>query len=232
MAESSRIHAAEGLDLEQAQRRQLRQHQPPDRGADARQGAAGRPPSAAALFARHAERREGHDHAGGAAGARASRRRIRCLADQDRRRRPVRQRLRRGQSELQNPGADGPQRPDADPRVRVRRDPALSRREVRRLPADRRRAARRVPFLAVLADGKRALSRRRLRPFLRLCADQDRICDRPLRDGGEAPARRARPPPGGERVHRGRRLHDRRHGDLPLVRRAWRRAGCTARPSS
>ena len=35
--------------------------------------------------------------------------------------------------------------------------------------------ARRMPVLAVLADGQRALSRRRLRPFLRLCADQDRI---------------------------------------------------------
>ena len=37
------------------------------------------------------------------------RRGIRRLADQDRRQ-PVRQRLCRGQSELQDPGADGPQR--------------------------------------------------------------------------------------------------------------------------
>jgi GST-like protein len=43
--------------------------------------------------------------------------------------RPVRQRLRRGQSELQDPGADGPQRADADPGVRVRRDPDAPRRE-------------------------------------------------------------------------------------------------------
>ena len=103
------------------------------------------------------------------------------------------------QSELEDPGAAGPQRPDADPRVRVRRDPALPRREVRRLPADRAGGARRVPVVAVLADGQRALPRRRLRPLLRLRADQDRIRDRPLRDGGEAPARRARPPPGRER---------------------------------
>ena len=48
--------------------------------------------------------------------------------------------------------------------------------------------------LAVLADGQRPLSRRRLWPFLCLCAGQDRILHRPLRDGGEAPARRARPP--------------------------------------
>ena len=60
------------------------------------------------------------------------------------------------------------------------------------LPTDTARA-RRMPVLAVLADGQRALSRRRLRPLLRLCADQDRIRHRPLRDGGEAPARRARP---------------------------------------
>ena len=36
------LHAAQGLDLEQGKRRPLRQHQPPDRRADARQGAAGR----------------------------------------------------------------------------------------------------------------------------------------------------------------------------------------------
>ena len=46
----------------------------------------------------------------------------------------------------------------------------------------------------------RAVSRRRLRPLLCLCADQDRIRHRPLRHGGEAPARRARPAPRRERV--------------------------------
>ena len=61
------------------------------------------------------------------------------------------------------------------------------------LPTDTARA-RRMPVVAVLADGQHALCRRRLRPFLRLCADQDRICDRPLHDGDQAPARRARPP--------------------------------------
>ena len=68
--------------------------------------------------------------------------------------------------------------------------------------------------------GSAPLSRRRLRPFLRLCAEQDRIRHRPLRDGGEAPARRARPPAGRQRISRRRRLHDRRHGDLALVWRA------------
>ena len=67
----------------------------PISGADARQGTAGRPSSAAALFAGDTERREGHGDAGGVAGARPQRRGIRCVADQDRRRRSVRQRLRR-----------------------------------------------------------------------------------------------------------------------------------------
>ena len=98
--------------------------------------------------------------------------------------------------ELEDPGADGPQRAEADPGVRVRRDPAASRRKIRRVPADGAAGARRMPVLAVLADGQRALSRRRLRPLLCLCADQDRIRHRPLRDGGEAPARRARPAAG------------------------------------
>ena len=40
------------------------------------------------------------------------------------------------------------------------------------------------------------------------------------RDGGEAAARRARPPPRGERVCRGQRIHDRRYRDLALVRRS------------
>ena len=88
--------------------------------------------------------------------------------------------------------------PKPDPRVRVRRDPALPRREVRRVPADGRRRARRMPVLAVLADGQRALPRRRLRPLLCLCADQDRIRHRPLRHGDQAAARRARPAAGRE----------------------------------
>jgi GST-like protein len=53
-----------------------------------------------------------------------------------------------------------------------------------------------------------------------LCAGQDRIRDRPLHDGDEAPARRPRPPTRGKRVRRGSRLYDRRHRDLPVVWRA------------
>ena len=140
MSATIRVHAAEGLDLEQAERRAVRQHQPADLGRDAREGTAGRPASAAALFAGHAERREGHRDAGGAAGARPHGRGVRRLADQDRRGRPVRQRLRRDQPQLQDPGAAGPQRAEADPGVRDRRDPGVSRREVRGVPADRTRA--------------------------------------------------------------------------------------------
>ena len=44
--------------------------------------------------------------------------------------------------------------------------------------------------------------------------------DRPLRDGDEAPARRARPSPRRPRIFCRRRILDRRHGDLALVRRA------------
>ena len=95
------------------------------------------------------------------------------------------------------------------------------------LPTERR-GARRMPVVAVLADGQRALSRRRLRPLLCLRADQDRIRHRPLRDGGEASARRARPAPGRERIS-GRRQTTR----SPTSRSGpgtagWRRARCTA----
>ena len=168
----------------------------PDRRADPRQGAAGRPASAAALFARHAQRDQGHGHARGAAGARAPGRGVRRLADQDPRRRAVRQRLRRGQSELEDPGAARSQHRRADAGLRVRRDPALPGREVRRLPAEAPGRAGGVPVVALLADGEHAVSRRRLRSLLRLRAAEDRVCDRSLRHGGQAPARRARPPAG------------------------------------
>ena len=52
--------------------------------------------------------------------ARAQGRGIRRLADQHRRRRPVRQRLCRDQPEFEDPGAGRPQRSDADPGVRDR----------------------------------------------------------------------------------------------------------------
>ena len=69
-------------------------------------------------------------------------------------------------------------------------------REVRRLPACGARGAGGVLIVADVANGLGALPRRRLRPLLCLCADQDRIRHRPLRHGGEAADGRARPAPG------------------------------------
>ena len=132
---------------------------------------------------------------------------------------PVRQRLCRRQSELQNSGADGPQRTDAVPRLRIRGHPAAPGRKVRRIHSQGSQGTGGMPLLAVLADGQRALSRRRLRPLLCLCADQDRIRHRPFCDGSEAPARRARPPSCGEQISCRRRVHDRRYGGVALVRR-------------
>ena len=80
--------------------------------------------------------------------------------------------------------------------------------------------------------GARAVPRRRLRPLLRLCADQDRIRDRPLRDGGQAPARRARPAPGRERrTWRATTTRSPTWRSGPGTAR-WPRACSTARASS
>ena len=116
--------------------------------------------------------------------------------DQHRRRRSVRKRLRRDQSQLEDPGAARPEHDAADPRVRIRRDPRLPGREVRRLPAEGAERAGGVPVVGLLADGVHALSGRRLRPLLRLRSGEARVPDQSLCDGGEAPARRARPRPG------------------------------------
>ena len=116
---------------------------------------------------------EGHHSARGIAGRGSQRRRVRCLADQYRPGRPVRLRLCRHQSQLEDPGPDGPFDQSADAPVRKRLDPDLSRRKVRRLPAQPAAPAHRNDQLADVADGFGALRRRRLRPFLRLCAVQD-----------------------------------------------------------
>ena len=150
----------------------------------------------------------------------ATGRRIRRLAHPDQRGRAVRQRLRRRQPEFEDPGADGPQRTHA---VRVFESGAILLHLAEKFGAflpKERRGARRVPVVAVLADGQRTLPRRRLRPLLRLCADQDRIRHRPLRDGGQAPARRPRPAARRQRVSRRQGVHDRGHRRVALVRRA------------
>ena len=70
------LYTTEGLDLEQAQRRHFREHQPAHRRGDAREGFAGGASPPATLVAGHAERRKGDDPAGGTAGAGPQRRRI------------------------------------------------------------------------------------------------------------------------------------------------------------
>ena len=115
--------------------------------------------------------------------------------------RPVRQRLRRRQPELEDPGARRPQRRRrrCASSSRARSCSTWPRSSAPSCPTERR-GARRVPVVALLADGQRAVPRRRLRPLLRLRAEQVRVRHRPLRDGGQAPARRARPPPRRERA--------------------------------
>ena len=61
----------------------------------------------------------------------------------------------------------------------------LSGREVRGIFAERACGTRRVYELAVLADGQRALSRRRVRAFLCLCALEDGVSDQSFCHGGE-----------------------------------------------
>ena len=153
-------------------------------------------------------------------------RRVRRLADPHQRRRPVRQRLRGGQPQLQDPGPDGPQRADADPGVRVRRDPAAPGREVRRAscPPSQPARAECLSWLFWLMGSAPYLGGG-FGHFYAYAPIEDRIRHRPLRHGGEAPAGRARPAAGARAEYLARRrLHHRRHGDLALVRRAWPRA--------
>ncbi len=98
------------------------------------------------------------------------------------------------------------------------------------LPTEASRA-RGVLLVALLANGLCALSRRRIWPFLRLRADQDRIRHRPLRNGDETSARCPRPAPRGKRICRRPQLHDCGHGHLALVRRSGERRTATVRPS-
>ena len=85
--------------------------------------------------------------------------------------------------------------------------------------------------LAVLADWFNALCRRRLRAFLCLCSGEDQIRHRPFHDGGEAPARRARPAACGQSVHRRRRIYDRRYGYLAVVRQRYVERRLIQRPA-
>jgi len=83
--------------------------------------------------------------------------RVRRLADQDRFGRSVRQRLRRGQPELQDPGAGRSQAAQADPRLRERRDPGhLAEKFGNAFLPTSGEARAECLSVAVLADGQRA----------------------------------------------------------------------------
>ncbi len=89
-----------------------------------------------------------------------------------------------------------------------------------------------MPVVAVLADGQRPVPWRRLRPLLRLRADQDRVRHRSLCHGGETPARRSRPAAGSSRS-----IWPDPTIRLPISpsgpgMAAWRRACSTARANS
>ena len=182
--------------LDSRERRALRQDQPPDRGFDPREGAAGRKASVSTLFARDAERGKGHHPARGAAGGRQEGRRVRRLPREHRRRRSVRQRLRRSESELEDPRAGGSQYFAADARLRIGRDPGPPGREVRCVPPQGAERASGMHVVALLADGQHAVPGRRLRSLLRLRTREVRIPHQPVHHGSEAPAGRARPKPG------------------------------------
>ena len=143
---------------------------------------------------------------------------------------------------------DRPQQPDAGDRrpragrrrraavaVRVRRHPALSRREDRPVHPGRPARPGRGAAVAVLADGRARADGRAEPPLRHLCAGEAALRDRPLRQRDQPALRRARPAAGRPRVRRRRRLLDRRHGVLSLDRArtsARARSSTTSRISS
>ena len=160
--------------------------------APVREGAARRPPSDAALFARHAERREGHGDARGvvALGHKG--------AEYDAWLIRINEGDQFGSGFVAiNPNSKIPALVDrSGPKpIRVFETGAilvhLAEKFGALLPTEPG-AARRDPVVAVLADGQHAVCRRRVRPLLCLCADEDRIRHQPFRHGGQAAARRAR----------------------------------------
>ena len=211
-----------------AERRPVRQHQPPDRRADPRQGTAGRASTrcSSIRWPRPTGRRSPscsrNCWRSGHAGAEYDAWPIR-ISDGDQ--------FGSGFVEM-NPNSKIPalldrSGPEADPGVRIRRDPAPPGREVRRVPAAGRRGARRNPVLAVLADGHRAVPGRRFRPFLRLCAGQVRICRSTAtrwRPNGNSTCSTAA---SRKAIRRRRRLYHRRHRRSGPGTAAWRSAGTT-----
>ena len=97
--------------------------------------------------------------------------------------------------------------------VRIRRDPALSRRQDRQAGAGRRGAPLRDHPVGVLPDGVHRPDVRpgRLLPQVRGPRDRRQAAARALSRRVEAPARRARDAARRPAMDHGRRLHDRRH---------------------
>ena len=202
-----------------AQRRPVRQHQSPDRRSYAREGAARsesirsssiRSPLPTGRRSRSCSRncsrratRTPNMTPGRSASARAT----------------SSERLRRHQSQFQDPRAGRPQRRGANSRLRIRRNPPLSRREVRRVPA--KVGPERAETLSWLfwQMGSAPFLGGGFGHFFAYAPEKIRICDQPLRDGGEAAVRRPQPPPRKERIYRRPRLYDRRHRNLAMVRR-------------
>ena len=149
-------------------------------------------------------------------------RRVRRLAHQHRRRRPVRQRLRRDQSELEDPGAARPQHARRR-RASSSRARSWSTSPRSSTPSCRRAGSARAECMSWLfwQMGSAPFLGGGFGHFYAYAPEKMRVPDQPLRHGSEAPARRARPQ--SRRSRRflvRRRVHDRRHGHLPVVRRA------------
>ena len=177
-----------------------------------------RPSHDRSLLRPHAERTEGPHHARGVRPA------VRVHHGRHRQGRAVRTGLPEDQPQQQDTGDRRPRRPGraADLALRIRRHPALSRREDRPLPAGGPARALGGIAVAVLADGRLRPDAGPGPPFPRLCADEPgRPRGAALRPGalsqrGRPTLRRARPPACRARLGCRRRLLDRRHGDLPL----------------
>ncbi len=176
----------------------LRQHQPADRRADPRQGAARRSPS----------------RSSSTRWARPTAQKVTVMLEELLARWPQGRRVRRlahPASARATSSAPASSRSTPTPRSRLwstAADPTpirvfesgaillhLAEKFGAFLPTDRPILSR-AECLSWLfwQMGSRALPRRRLRPLLRLCAEQDRIRHRPLRHGDQAPDGRARPP--------------------------------------